>query len=274
MTIDDFIYQVDKICREDLYRKALVSERDYITQFNSLIRYPNGINSSVNNKVHSQTLPGKIEQLIGCDSIMIFKFRNGYKIGVFEAKYPRYPSVNPSIPYLHWDSNNRFNSQLNRQSLLHLKFPQIVIWEHFINNGISGTATKPFYDKLGSSLILLQDIKSHISTSKWSHKKLKSALASNCLNYKDLILRIISCEYGEPLQLKNNRIEVDSKSIENYKDENVVSNIKLAELREFKIPILNDDNEKVVNEFLEEYGLNNYYLFEIDKEVKTKHNTI
>jgi len=50
MTIDDFIYQVDKICREDLYRKALVSERDYITQFNSLIRYPNGINSSVNNK--------------------------------------------------------------------------------------------------------------------------------------------------------------------------------------------------------------------------------
>lgn len=111
MSVSKFIYEIDEICRRDLSKLILVSERDYVSQFNTLIRYPNGYKSKSNPSIYVQTLKGDIEQKIGCDSIMIFKIENKYKVGLFESKLPRYKTVNPLFSYSAWD-NGRFNKQL------------------------------------------------------------------------------------------------------------------------------------------------------------------
>lgn len=153
----NFIYDVDRICREDLVKLKIVSERDYVSHFCSLLRFPKGIYGTQNQFLHSQTLPGAIEQVIGCDSIIIFNFGNQYKVGLFEAKYPRYKSVNSKIAYRRWD-DGRFNKQLDKQHLFLKKYPGVFIWNKFINNGQIGISKKPFNDKNGSTLILHADM--------------------------------------------------------------------------------------------------------------------
>jgi len=286
MTLSQFIYEVDKVCRKDLSNQILVSERDYVTQFNSLIRYPNGILGPFINLIHSQTLNGRIEQKIGCDSIMIFKFLNGFKIGVFEAKYPRYISVNRNILYADWDSNNRFNTQLLRQQVLRRKFPKITIWEHFIDNGATGSIKTPFIDSEGSSIILFDDIQSQISSTKWGFQKLKNILSVSGINIETLIDKILAHEVGgfiEPSQ--NNTILLQAETLESGIEDTSISESEetveddlnqsidedIYDLRNensIQIPVLNNDNHDEISLFMKYFGLNNYYLFNI----YTEHN--
>jgi hypothetical protein len=244
MKLSKFIYKVDSICRVDISKQILVSERDYVSQFNTLIRYPLGIMSKHQYFIHAQTLNGSTEQKLGCDSIIIFELNDGYKVGLFEAKYPRYKKVNPNINYKAWD-DGRFNVQLRKQIATKIKFPELIFWEYFIDNGPIGQLTSPFIDRKGSSIILLDKVKNYIPTTKsnWTLTDLEKALKKDGINIETLIDEILSCKHGKLLIPERNLLIIKSK----VEDDKIV------------IPIIkSEDSYRVLSKFMKDNGLRNY----------------
>ena len=257
MSLSNFIYEVDKICRKDLSKNIIVSERDYVSQFCALIRFPNGIRSPKNKFLFAATIPGTIERKIGCDSIIIFKIGDMFKIGLFEAKYPRYPSVNPKINYQHWDKDGRFNEQIRKQRIFHIKYPQIVIWNQFFDNGTIGTKRNPFIDLYGSSIITHSDVfnylnnKPSLNNKHWKKRDLNLALSRYGINIRKLIEKIITCQLGKPLNPIGNSLNVNVEE-RSENDE------------PFVVPLLNEENINETKSFMERNDLSNYLLIDTE----------
>lgn len=203
-TIADLIYRMDCSCRTDFKRNFIVSERDYVSLFLNHIRHPFGIFSNTS-FAHSQTLPGGIEQSLGCDGIIIFKLNNNYKIGLFEAK----------VIKKYWDSStgrpriSRFQRQINKQSSIN---PNIAVWEMFLNKN----ELKPYLDPLASSCVKRSIAQAYRRSSLlWSFNDLLNlnnqsyiSNGSNPLNIRQIITEILSCNFGTLLNASEDKIQL------------------------------------------------------------------
>ncbi len=193
--IADKIYSLDKICRQNLNAKFIVSERDYVSNLLTFMKYPFGPFSSYS-FAHSQTMPANLEQKYGVDGIIIFKSGDIYKIGVFEAKMIKYEwdtMANPTI--------SRFQRQLNNQLTINAN---IAVWEMFINRNIVNTSL----DALGSTCVKPSTARTISRKNlKWSFKDLftlfdKSSMINGHkpLNLYDIVYSMLECSFGISLK--------------------------------------------------------------------------
>lgn len=250
--IAKIIYKIDCICREDLKKRKIVSERDYVSILLNFLRYPFGpfVNFSF---VHAQTLQGKLEQKYGCDGIIIFKYGNSYKIGMFEAKLIK----DPWDSYVKKTGKSRFQSQIDRQKIL---IPEITVWEMFFN----GYETNLTLDSKGSTCVksdlAFSYCKSYI---RWTYKDLfkllKDSFSSNSnrpLNLEQIIEEMFTRNIGKEIIYSDEGCTL-------YKDN-----------KDIKIPLLkgefNPYSADKIDKFLRENKIFSYTHFDLDESEKFK----
>ena len=249
-------YHIDSICRSNLHSGVITSERDYVSNLGTHLRSPLGPFFSIR-LATAQTLPQNLETTFGCDSIIVLRKNNIAKIGLFEAKWPRY-FTNHSH---RWDSlktsgESRFSSQIIRQR--NWVGSGVVIWEMFFNESTPGRVNWPF-DTFGSSCLLHQDAIAYLNANKatigtlWNNTDLV-ALLPQAMNLRRIIYNILRCNFGSIFLIERNSISIPIN--------------KTAEIR---VPILNNVTNVTeaglndeIDTFLQETGLTNYISINIE----------
>jgi len=227
-------YNIDKLCREELYQGTIVSERDYVSTLSTHLRHPFG--PFCNFKLcAAQTLRGKKESALGCDAIIIFHLEAGIKIGLFEAKLPRYQT----LPHANWDSiykskksknysKSRFSTQLEKQNTWSQS--GAIIWELIINEAEPGKSINNF-DPNGASCVTHEHAYKMLKTTKksssvlWTNNDLAQLLKEK-LNFQNLIWDILSCKRGKAFQNRSSvelitdadKIQIPIVSVANFNE--------------------------------------------------------
>jgi hypothetical protein len=274
--VANLFYLIDQHTRFDLSQGLIADERDYTSRMISFFNYPFGLLNLLNVKPSftkkikyiASVNKASVERDTGTDSIIIFKKGLELKICLFEGKWPRiYSNSN-----YRWDKKykgNRYShfvSQIERQKKIN---SNVTIWEMFY---MEASPNKIFhdFDKLGSTCILLDEIKlfsnsTNLSTNKtWQNKILNSAVTfaktiRNDLNIADIIYKVLICNLGGLFKIQSGQhnIAISTNNSEN----------------EVKIPIFNlfDDTNIPTNEEFEKslsrIDVNNYLQFEFSDSV-------
>lgn len=187
----------DNFCRKELQRGIIVNERDYVSSLTGRIRD----NLKRNFLVHSQTLPSTTEQSMGCDGIIVFRSDNNVKVGMFEAKWPRFAEVDYRWDYLNTRNLSHFSDQIQRQSNWH----DLAIWEMFFNELQTGSQSPPC-DYFGSSCVWHKHAfrflnEKQLFSNYWSTVQLKELLKEFSLNFYSIIYNILSCQSGSVIPI-------------------------------------------------------------------------
>jgi hypothetical protein len=123
------IQSADRQVRTELQHGYIASENDYTSNLTGTIRRQ--INGAAHPGLQAQSFvlkPG-VERKIGADACIIFANSSEFKVGIFEAKWPRLSTHTDS-----WDAvqtalgHSHFDSQLDRQSAWLAHF---AVWEMF-----------------------------------------------------------------------------------------------------------------------------------------------
>ncbi|KFZ30787.1 hypothetical protein IDSA_06760 [Pseudidiomarina salinarum] len=194
--IADCAEWADRLVRADLIKGFIVTENDYTSNFTSAFRREINSRNIPEIAAHSQTLSPKVERSTGTDGCIIFRNNNQFKIGLFEAKWPRF-----STHINYWDSlqkktlSSHFDDQLQRQH--HLS--DYAIWEMFYSEEPYGA--NPLFPTFGSSCIWHADVfaasSSRSSTSTWTDAELKAILSASGKGIRDIVTAICSCTHGK-----------------------------------------------------------------------------
>jgi hypothetical protein len=276
---------IDMKCRKDLNQEEIVSERDYVTRFLTHLRYPNGPFKPKSDYIflRASTNDGSTELNTGTDGIIVFTYEDKYKIGLFEAKWPRilegpvfsriknrwdnlYPLKKGSLPtHLKYKKYSRFTDELIRQK----KWSEFAaIWEMFFYEGQLGTGhkTSPFLNPFGSTCIWFDEAFHHFNGYKglfewniWNNVDLEKLflgiqsweIIGNRdfgMNIFHIIMDILTCNKGKPLD--QTYIQGNSIVIKDNNGENI------------KIPLFNQNNSNV------DAGNNNNQNDEIDNFIR------
>lgn len=260
------IHDADKTCRQNLHQGIIVDEPDYVSNFTREVRQ-NANNQGYNCFTHAQALPKPIEQKLGCDAILLFKVTDNegidtYKVGLFEAKWPRVIK-NPNQA---WDSLqgnvSHFSSQIHRQ---HPYRKQAVIWEMFFLEALPGQAYLNF-DIDGSSCVRHDPAHSHAQNVNptWSNSDLNSVFATDCENIQHIIQDIIMCQEGSPLNGDGNGTVI-LNSDENDED-SVDFNFPVVSI---PVPISTVDEVSLADRvafFMLEHGLSTYLYLDMNRK--------
>jgi len=123
------IQSADRQIRTELQHGYIASENDYTSNFTGTIRRQ--INGTGHPGLEAQSFvlkPG-VERKVGADACIVFANRIEFKVGIFEAKWPRLSTHTDS-----WDAvqaslgHSHFDSQLDRQAACLAHF---AVWEMF-----------------------------------------------------------------------------------------------------------------------------------------------
>jgi len=213
--LSDFIaYQcnsIDILCRLELKNDTIVSERDYISVLCSRIR--ERLVNIFGMNCHAQTTTRTMETSVGVDGIIIFKYHDKAKIGIFEGKQPKLSKNDYNWDYLTKRELSHFSEQIEKQ---HIWLDTFAIWEMFFNEGASGHLSPP-YDCFGSSCVWHSNAYNFMHTNdlifkKWTTTNLSDLLTSSCHSFYSIIYDIVSCKAGKILKvdLPNSRISVSN----------------------------------------------------------------
>jgi hypothetical protein len=233
----------------------ITSERDYVSNLATHLRYPAGTihNSRLSppfglpptafdGSITSYTMPPGHEKALGCDGIIILSRPTPgtnevlYKIGLFEAKWPRVFGGHQHIYHTksgnqdRWDSKfnpderpkksrtppfpelqSHFSNQLIRQHVW--AKTGVVIWEQFFSEQTIGSSPKHSFKKLGSTCVLHDDAYKFMRhtarlnpdnpaelNGSWLRKHLIELLNhSSTLSLASIIFGMAVCNYGKPI---------------------------------------------------------------------------
>lgn len=245
--------KIDARCRRDLQNNTIVSERDYVSTFATRIR--DAIMPVF--ECHSQTLRQHVEHENGVDGIIIFKYANEVKVGMFEAKRPQFNSENYRWDYLSSRNISHFTEQIENQRKWKNAF---ALWEVFINESPNGTLVPPLEHDLSSCV---WNTKAHAFANKerlypnrWTTRKLKKLLKSDGINIYNVIFDIISCKQGKKFTIgRNGNVAV----VLNPNDTRVSMEIPLPS--EFT----NEPDPKITR-FLESENLESYTFVDLNRK--------
>jgi hypothetical protein len=256
-------YSVDHKVRDDLYKSQIVDERDYVSNLTSGIRKYWEINQ-IPTYVYSQNLPNPQENIFGCDALILVKLNDKFKLCLFEAKYPRFPSD----PNYRWDafqgkSNiSHFSDQITRQS----RWRHIAaIWELFMIESAPGKKFRGF-DKWGSTCIWHEDALRYDHANKqpnelWNNihlENLKVAVTKRFpngrqMNLFEMLISVLSCKAGTPVSSEGDHLEISSADRE-------IS---------IRLPVGLQNIERSIPEFCQQYSVRHFWYFEIDDYTKS-----
>jgi hypothetical protein len=123
------IQSSDRQVRTDLHLGHIASENDYTSNFTGTIRRQINGAGQPGLQAQSHVLKPGVERKVGADACIIFANRIEFKVGIFEAKWPRLSTHTDN-----WDSvqvslgHSHFDSQLDRQAAWLAHF---AVWEMF-----------------------------------------------------------------------------------------------------------------------------------------------
>lgn len=258
--VADFFYRIDRQCRNDLSKKLLISERDYVSRFATFAMYPFGPFVNSNNFSITSTLPQPIEKKFGCDGLIIFKNGTHVKIGMFEAKWVR---MNPSST-TRWDNKyskstkSRFTLELEKQQ----KIPkEVAVWEMFFNDLPVGTLKRGYHKEVSACVwhdLAFYYMQQRVGNDVWSNKKnrhLNTLLRYRDMlksdnNIYDIILNILSCKKGILISTGENDTQITLKTPKGEK-------LKIP------IPSYQQKNTDSIEEFMQETGFSHYSFFDL-----------
>ncbi|MCB2411135.1 hypothetical protein [Hymenobacter lucidus] len=302
----------DANCRHDLADGFITSERDYVSNLATHLRYPAGtiqnsrLSSSIglppstfDGPITSYTMPPAHEKVLGCDGIIILSRPISgsdevlYKIGLFEAKWPRMFGGHQHIYRTksgnadRWDSKynpdtrtkklrvspfpahySHFSSQLIRQQTW--SGSDVVIWEQLFSEQPVGAPSKKGFKRFGSTCVfhepaydfmrgsprLNPDDKS-VPNGTWKRSDLIAMLSvAKPLPIASIIFGMAVCDYGKPIVGNRTRLNIlpPSRLTEAYSAAPTDNQFGNG----IPINLPNPDNPAAVHQTMRELGLSNY----------------
>jgi hypothetical protein len=209
-------YAADRATRHDLSEGTVVSERDYMSTLSTRIRdawLPAG-----KAYAYSKTLPGDVEQALGCDTLIMIHDDDGAKLCLIEAKWPRVATK----PSHRWDKLQKikgtakqvshFSDQLSRQRKV---LPDAFVAEMFLLESRPGTKSS-LLDDFGATFVPHKQAwefdaihrQKHLSWSNQDFWELIGFSRKKTLNLHDLMYGLASCQLGQPLPIVNGAVTV------------------------------------------------------------------
>lgn len=196
--IADCFAWADRLTRADLIHGFIVDENDYTSNFTGAARREINARNIPQISAHSQTISQSLERAAGVDACIILANKNHYKIGLFEAKWPR-ASKSYKWDYIQTSSQtSHFDSQILRQ---HRYAPQMAIWEMFYYEAPFQSSSHLF-PSYGSACIwhehAYNTTQARNNKNEWSTHELEHSLLSHHTNDIHTIIKdICSCYKGE-----------------------------------------------------------------------------
>lgn len=262
--ISKLFYLLDTNVRNDLYCNRIADERDYVSRLVTHFNYPFGIfnqfgfnHMKFQSKWVTKVNSGHHERKFGCDSMIVFRVNNKIKVGLFEAKWPRVIKD----PNYQWDYNQKSTktSHFTNQILKQSKWTNYAaIWEMFFYEEKVGTFNRPF-DKNASTCVRHSFANSLVSSTPslqtiWNNNDLNNLIQSaqttsfdgtNETNIKQIIVDILTCNFGEPIDIGPNDRTFTLTSIDN------------DEIAICPIISMSEDNgsNQIIESFMSENGL-------------------
>jgi hypothetical protein len=188
----------DRLVRADLINGFIVNENDYTSNFTSAFRREINSRDIPGISAHSQVLTPSVERKTGTDGCIIFRNKNHFKIGIFEAKWPRL-----STHTNYWDSLQKntaishFDSQIYRQK----NFTNLAIWEMFYCE--EPYKANSLFPPFGSSCVWHSDAVAvslaRNQATPWSDTELTSMLRNSGNDIGSIVSSILECKQGHPL---------------------------------------------------------------------------
>ncbi len=187
----------DRLVRTDLIRGFVVTENDYTSNFTSAFRREINSRCLPGVSAHSQVLSPPTERKTGTDGCIILRNKTHFKVGLFEAKWPRL-STHTNC----WDSlqkssgTSHFDSQLARQHSL----SGFAIWEMFYSE--EPYALSPLFPQFGSACVWHDDAfavsSSRTQNTPWTDSELVSLLKTSVKSIGEIVESICICKKGTP----------------------------------------------------------------------------
>lgn len=187
----------DRLVRADLISGFVVCENDYTSNFTSALRREINSRAIPGISAHSQVLTPRVERKTGTDGCIIFRSQSHFKVGLFEAKWPRL-STHTNC----WDSlqkstsKSHFDSQIDRQRAL----SDYAIWEMFYSEEPYGSNV--LFPHFGSACIwhleALAASSLRTQTVPWTDTELATILGTSMRGIGEIFRSICTCTQGRP----------------------------------------------------------------------------
>ena len=198
--IEDCANWADRLTRADLAAGLLVSENDYTSNFTSALR----------REIHARNIPGlraRIQVLFplaersnGADGCIILSNTSEFKVGLFEAKWPRLSAHTNA-----WDSIQRssrvshFDDQLARQKFA---AKTAAVWEMFYSE-YEPSLQPDFMPNDGSACVWHDDAIAasglRNQSKPWTDVELEELLRGKSQTVGQVVRDICECKRGKPI---------------------------------------------------------------------------
>ena len=205
-------YTLDSRCRSDLHSGAINDERQYVAALATRIRdywRCRGLQTHL----YAQALPSTQEKLLGCDAAIVLRVEAGVKVGLFEAKWPRFLSSGYAWDYRQVTTGlSHFSSQLSRQTRV---ASHVAVWELFMLEACPGQYHVGL-DSWGATCLWHSEATLFDSTranpqALWSQSEARALAQSVKRHGKHLgtcVRRLAECTAGLPAQVIDGQVPV------------------------------------------------------------------
>jgi hypothetical protein len=197
-------YWADRECRAELIEGYISTENDYTSNLTASLRRKINARQLPGLHATSFVVPPQIERSTGTDAAIILATEGRYKIGLFEAKWPRLASETQG-----WDAVQRSSGQSHFCDQIARQTPgagAFAIWEMFYCELAFGER-KAIFPIHGSSCVWHADAlavsQRRDSTKPWSETDLTELLTSQFVAFGDVIEAIALCRVGQLMQGEN-----------------------------------------------------------------------
>ncbi len=202
----------DRLIRADLIAGFVVTENDYTSNFTGALRREINSRQIRGLSAHTQVLTPRVERNTGTDACIILQNQTHFKIGLFEAKWPR---ITTHANY--WDSiqksnlRSHFDNQIAKQSTL----SNYAVWEMFYAEESYGQSK--LFPQYGSACVWHSDAfaisSARTQTTPWADGELISMLKAHGLGIGDIVTQICMCRAGQLQPLDSLRSSLDDLGI-------------------------------------------------------------
>lgn len=213
--VAEVAYRVDELCRLELSLGTLNDERQYVAALAVRIR-DYWACAGQRALCYAKALPSRQERLLGCDALILLRLDNGYKVGLFEAKWPRlFQNRSHSWDSFQAGTNvSHYSDQLIRQSKIH---PSAAVWELLMNEEAPGKYTQSF-DTWGATCLWHAEARLYMAgrphpNAVWSRADARSLVYSVARRKKNLatcVKRLAECREGKLVAPTRGAVSISS----------------------------------------------------------------
>jgi hypothetical protein len=268
--IADYFYEADQRVRADLSKDKVVSERDYLSRYISLLEYPFGLRGSgslpFRHLYFANNFSWPLEQKHGCDTLIEFINGREAKLLAIEGKYPQFHTQKATWDYTSpKTSSSHFSDQIARQ--VALASSGVAVLEMFINHDIPGNSTpisSHHLDGQGSSFVTHSVARSHtIRHLTWKNRDALAIIGAQHSTTGDVSIRyfvneVLNCNMGKAFEIGENVENID---------------IPLSEEQTLRVPIYrpsvdigNNELSERISDFMKRTGIRNLGFVEYQSE--------